>query len=56
METLQKHSFPGNARELQNILKEAVVLCEQREIDEHIAAKLANKEPNSEKNLMNSTR
>jgi len=39
MSTLLSYSFPGNVRELQNILKEAVVLCEERIIDRYLAMK-----------------
>ncbi|WP_051308992.1 sigma 54-interacting transcriptional regulator [Desulfogranum japonicum] len=41
MQLLQEYTYPGNTRELQNILKEAVVLCEQGEIDQYLASKLA---------------
>jgi PAS domain S-box-containing protein len=34
---LQSYSFPGNVRELKNVIKKAVVMSESREIDDFIA-------------------
>ena len=40
MTALQSHSFPGNVRELVNIIREAVVMCDNRSIDQFIISKL----------------
>ncbi|MBI5581106.1 MAG: sigma 54-interacting transcriptional regulator [Deltaproteobacteria bacterium] len=42
MTALQNYPFPGNVRELVNILREAVVMCDNRAIDQFIIAKLRN--------------
>jgi transcriptional regulator with PAS, ATPase and Fis domain len=42
MTILQNHPFPGNVRELMNILRETVVMCDNRAIDEFIISKLDN--------------
>ena len=41
MAALQSYSFPGNARELVNIMREAVVMCDNRAVDQFIIAKLS---------------
>jgi DNA-binding NtrC family response regulator len=38
--TLQNYSFPGNARELKNIIESAVVLSDQSNIDAFLSASL----------------
>ena len=35
MDTLGRHQFPGNVRELENILERAITLCEGNTIDAH---------------------
>jgi len=40
IKALQNHAFPGNVRELKNIIKEAVVLCEAPLIDQFVIDKL----------------
>jgi PAS domain S-box-containing protein len=40
LEILQAHDFPGNVRELKNIIKKAVVMSEQRVLDDFIARSL----------------
>ncbi len=40
MAALRNYSFPGNVRELVNILREAVVICDSRVIDRFIVSKL----------------
>lgn len=35
-QALQSHDFPGNVRELFNIVKQAVVLCDRRHLDDYI--------------------
>jgi PAS domain S-box-containing protein len=40
MAALQNYPFPGNVRELVNILREAVVMCDNRAIDQFIISKL----------------
>jgi PAS domain S-box-containing protein len=40
---LQNHTFSGNVRELQNIIKEAIVICESRVIDRFILDKMQSK-------------
>jgi DNA-binding NtrC family response regulator len=34
LKSLQSHSFPGNVRELKNLLKQAVLFCETEMIDD----------------------
>lgn len=36
-ECLKKYDFPGNVRELINIVKQAVVMCDKRYLDDYIA-------------------
>ncbi len=46
MDLLLKHSFPGNIRELENIIEHAFILCKGRVIDEsHIPGSLATPRP-----------
>lgn len=40
IKALQNYNFPGNIRELKNIIKEAIVLSEKHTIDEFLIAKL----------------
>jgi PAS domain S-box-containing protein len=40
LEMLQGYPFPGNVRELKNLVKKAVVMSEKRELDEFIARSL----------------
>ena len=40
LELLQAHSFPGNVRELKNLIKKAVVMCEDRCLDDFLARTL----------------
>ena len=40
IETLQAYPFPGNVRELKNLIKKAVVLSEDRNLDEFIQKSL----------------
>lgn len=40
-ECLKKYDFPGNVRELINIIKEAVVMCDKRYLDDYIINSLA---------------
>lgn len=40
MTALQNHTFPGNVRELVNILREAVVMCDDLAIDQFVISKL----------------
>ena len=47
MTALQNYSFPGNVRELVNIMREAVVMCDNQAIDRFIIKKL-NKAPTME--------
>jgi transcriptional regulator with PAS, ATPase and Fis domain len=35
-EMLKSHQFPGNVRELKNIIKQAVVMCDKKFLDEYI--------------------
>lgn len=42
MTALQKYPFPGNVRELVNILREAAVMCDNHAVDQFIIAKLQN--------------
>jgi PAS domain S-box-containing protein len=42
MTALQNYPFPGNVRELVNILREAVVMCDNHAVDQFIIAKLQN--------------
>jgi transcriptional regulator with PAS, ATPase and Fis domain len=42
MTALQNYPFPGNVRELVNILREAVVMCDNRAIDQFVMSKLKN--------------
>jgi PAS domain S-box-containing protein len=42
MSALQNHTYPGNVRELVNILREAVVMCDNQAIDQFIISKLQN--------------
>ncbi len=39
-ERLRSHDFPGNVRELINIIKQAVVLCDKRHLDDYIIQSL----------------
>ena len=43
--TLLRYSYPGNVRELKNILKRAVVMCESDELDDFIAESIPHNEP-----------
>ncbi len=36
MRLMQKHPFPGNVRELIGIVKKAVVICEEQDLDEYL--------------------
>lgn len=40
VKALKNHYFPGNVRELKNLIKEAVVICENRRIDDFLTTKL----------------
>ena len=42
MTALQNYPFPGNVRELVNIIREAVVMCDNHAIDKFIISKLQN--------------
>jgi NtrC-family two-component system response regulator AlgB len=45
MDALLKHSYPGNARELRNLVERAVLLCDRESISlEHLPANLLNSE------------
>jgi len=46
LEALQRHDFPGNVRELENILERALTLCDGQEIQQHDLA-LPTTEPGS---------
>jgi len=39
-EKLQHYAFPGNVRELKNLIKKAIVMCEERCLDAFIARSL----------------
>jgi transcriptional regulator with PAS, ATPase and Fis domain len=52
LKVLQRYSFPGNVRELKNILKKAVVMSERESIDEFIQHSL---EPTADKRAASST-
>ncbi|WDP90491.1 MAG: sigma 54-interacting transcriptional regulator [Desulfobacter sp.] len=40
-DALKSHTFPGNVRELINIIKEAVVMCDRRSLDEYLTNSLS---------------
>ena len=42
---LLQYSFPGNVRELKNILKHATVMCESKVLDDFIAESLPHNQP-----------
>jgi PAS domain S-box-containing protein len=42
LQTLQKYHFPGNIRELKNIIENAVVMSDAKRIDEFVQASLRN--------------
>jgi len=39
-DTLQAYHFPGNVRELINIIKQAIVMCDRRSLDEYLVKAL----------------
>ncbi|WP_299981015.1 sigma 54-interacting transcriptional regulator [Desulfobacula sp.] len=39
-ETLQAYDFPGNVRELINIIKQAIVMCDRRSLDDYLVKAL----------------
>ena len=39
-ETLQTYNFPGNVRELINIIKQAIVMCDRRSLDDYLVKAL----------------
>jgi len=39
-ETLQTYPFPGNVRELINIIKQAIVMCDRRSLDDYLVKAL----------------
>ncbi len=45
MEAILAHPFPGNVRELKSLIKQAVVIGEERTLDAHIQAGLKPSEP-----------
>ena len=44
-EMLKSYAFPGNVRELDNIVKQAVVMCDKRLLDEYILNLLSGSKP-----------
>jgi len=46
---LLQYSFPGNVRELKNILKRAAVMCESEVLDDFIAESLPQNEPTAKR-------
>lgn len=46
MEVLMRHHWPGNIRELRNVVERAVVICDGEEIEErHLPANITGQEP-----------
>jgi len=44
-EKLQTHDFPGNVRELINIIKQAIVMCDKRSLDDYLCSALDRTRP-----------
>ena len=44
-ETLQTYDFPGNVRELINIIKQAIVMCDRRSLDDYLIKALNKTKP-----------
>ncbi|MCP4672251.1 MAG: PAS domain S-box protein [Desulfobacula sp.] len=42
---LQAYSFPGNVRELINIIKQAIVMCDRRSLDDYLISTLSKTKP-----------
>ncbi len=46
---LQTYAFPGNVRELINIIKQAIVMCDGRSLDDYLVKALKNSKPVQQK-------
>ena len=50
-EMLKSYAFPGNVRELDNIIKQAVVMCDKGLLDEYIGNLLSGSKPRKPQKL-----